>query len=278
MITRRLSCLGSVAVAVVIVGCRGGAVGATREGGVRPTAGVVEYHDDRSSQLYVLSRSPEPRTRLDSAVFVRVPPMRGGGRIAAYGGSPNNRDAVLWLLVAAERDAGRGVILHKIRIGEHAEPSDGLPVVGTAIPAAEACRTTGWIAAFFIEGVAPPVTGPVVLRYQSDSLWYRLELDPRRHTVRGGPWVTLRPADVGRRVIDQHLAVQLPKPVAPGLIAALWRDDRGWLGSAQVGTYGRFDWSFRPNMHGPPASVNEVRLYAWQLPVACEAWGTPRDA
>jgi hypothetical protein len=241
-------------------------------------AGVLEYGSDRSSQLYVLPRAPNSRPGLDSAVFVRVPPMREGGRIVAYSGSPNNRGAVLWLLVAAERDARRSVTLREIHIGTRAEPSDDLPVVGSAIPAAEACLTNGWIAAFFIDGVAPPPTGPVVLRYQSDSLWYRIELDPRQHTVRGGPWVTLHPADVGRRVFDEHLTVQLPRPVAPGLLAALRHDDRGWMGSAQVGTFGRFSWSYDPHMHGPPSSVNEVRLYTWRLPVACEAWGTPRDA
>lgn len=278
MIMRRLRCIWSLAVAMLLMGCRGGAVAATTGSGLQPTAGVLEYGNDRSTQLYVLPRAPEPRTPLDSAVFVRVPPLREGGRMVAYGGTPSNRGAVLWLLVAAERDGRRGVTLQEIRIGGAAEPTDDLLVTGTAIPAAAACRTNGWIAAFFIEGVAPPPTGSVVLRYQSDSLWYRVELDPRRHTVRGGPWVTLHPADVGRRVFDEHLTVQLPRPVAPGLLAALRHDDRGWRGWAQVGTFGRFSWSYLPNMHGPPPSVDELRLYAWRLPSACEAWVTPRDA
>jgi hypothetical protein len=74
-----------------------------------------------------------------------------------------------------------------------------------------------WISGFFIEGVGPRPTEPVVLEYRSESGTYRLLVDPRRNSVRGRPAFTISDEErwrAGTAASSMSVEVQLASRTA----------------------------------------------------------------
>lgn len=143
------------------------------------------------------------------------------------------------------------------------------------------CLGKSWLAAFFIDGLGPRPAGPVTLRLRvGDSVSHML-IDPRRHTVRAEPALTLLRGMSGLRIPDWPTAhVQPAAKLRPVLPLIAWRTDHEWGGFGHTGDFlNAFEVpSLKPVDHGfriagrgplvvPP--IVEWRFYFLERPPRC---------
>jgi len=251
----------SFPLALFVRGCAQAAqVGPTDELSNSRVDAIVAFGQGIANEIHYALRQPR-RFSWSFAPVIRVPTASASGMSVTGAAGP----ALLVVLKSETRE--RPAVTASLFQIERALPDRSTaPAESVAM---RPCIGEGWITAFFVEGLGPSPSGPVVLEYSAGGVKYRLRIDPKLHTVRATPALRLARGDVDvdstlpeRRVVSIEVSNTF-KPVLPVLI---WRDPRRWHaagGTARGGDYGIImngDRDQRPE---------EWRLYMLEAPPPC---------
>ena len=145
------------------------------------------------SEVVLLSLSGIERVTWSDAAWQRVEYAQNGRYMAV------TQSAVAPVLFVAERKReGRRFSISTMPVNPDRNLRETPPASFEPRPLPDWCAEQSWISGFFIEGVGPRPTEPVVLEYRTESGTYRLLVDPRRNSVRGTPAFTISDEELWR--------------------------------------------------------------------------------
>lgn len=128
------------------------------------------------------------------------------------------------------------------------------------------CEGESWVAAFFVEGIGPKPTAPVVLRVDADGERHELLVDPARSTVRATPALDLGAVGLAHGRVPPRVHVRFARTAPPVVPMLLHRQAGRWWGGGGVAARREYTW-FQPDV--PQDPVTDVRLYFLALPPPC---------